>query len=396
MLLFVKDSLRSDGTATIVTVYETDDDGKVGLWQIGSGTNQSLWLNSQSASYDDFSINYRKSNDHGVVIHSMRYLFPKADSTYSGLDTIFIGSDGEYLGEKNFCAFYYFPGVLNHRYQRLIESTLAIRYGALLHDVYLNSSNDTLWNPIGADSLYSFGIIGIGRDDSLSLYQPQSTLRHDILCLESAASLSDRDYIILGADRNPIDNEAESVVIDSNAYYAVGHHWKLRARTHGQTALVRLKVNLPIPATMVRLMIASADGSVIYTSSAQDSLKFDSIMLSDSSDYYVTLLISESLFQMKSTGGINERPTTEDESYSNIQIAPNPTTGQYILTVAKPDEDIVNVRVIDATGRLVDQYSSSENLTTFTHKGNIPHSGIYYVTVTTNGKKDTLKLVVIE
>ena len=39
---FIYDSLRTDRTATVVTVYETDADSTVGLWEIGSGVNRVL------------------------------------------------------------------------------------------------------------------------------------------------------------------------------------------------------------------------------------------------------------------------------------------------------------------------------------------------------------------
>lgn len=47
VLSFPLDSLRYDGEATIVTVYETDADSVVGLWQVGNGGNRTLWLNSR-------------------------------------------------------------------------------------------------------------------------------------------------------------------------------------------------------------------------------------------------------------------------------------------------------------------------------------------------------------
>ncbi|MBP5758211.1 MAG: hypothetical protein J6W45_02275, partial [Bacteroidales bacterium] len=75
-LAIVADSLRTDSTATIFTVYETDADNLVGLWQVGSGSNRALWLNSQRASYDRFAVTYRKANEHGVVVHSMQYQYP--------------------------------------------------------------------------------------------------------------------------------------------------------------------------------------------------------------------------------------------------------------------------------------------------------------------------------
>ena len=105
VLTIVADSLRTDGTATIFTVYETDADSIIGLWQVGSGSNRALWLNSQRVSYDDFSVTYRNSNERGVIVHSMQYQYPVLNSNYSGHDTLFLGREGGTFGEKKLCTF---------------------------------------------------------------------------------------------------------------------------------------------------------------------------------------------------------------------------------------------------------------------------------------------------
>ena len=85
--IYAFDSLRKDGTATIVTVYETDEDSAVGLWEVGSGGNRALWLNTQSDSYEDFQVKYRQENEKGVIVHTMTYAYPQVDSNYTGKDT---------------------------------------------------------------------------------------------------------------------------------------------------------------------------------------------------------------------------------------------------------------------------------------------------------------------
>jgi hypothetical protein len=398
-LAFAIDSLRTDGTATIVTVYETDADSTVGLWQIGSDDNRALWLNSQRVSYDDFSITYRHNTEHGVVIHTMRHQYPAIDSNYNGHDTIYLGREGDTFGDKNFCAFLYYPGQISSAYQRQLESALAVRYGALLHGPYVNSHSDTIWNPLADDSLYSFGVCGIGRDDSLSLSQPRSVIRNGILTLEAVTPLSDLDYIMLGCDSNAIDLSDEVVVVDTVSYLAVARHWKLRPHTYGHASTVRLAVDLPVPAEAIRLMIASSDGSVILT---PDSASTFTLTLANGEDYYIALLANPSALLSGTKGtksNTGNEEYTENEEFpifnSHFSIYPNPSSGHYTVRVAQSDDDIINIRVVDANGRIVEQHTTSEPLSQYTYNGHLSADGIYYVTVTSNGRRKTIKLIVV-
>lgn len=402
-LAFAIDSLRTDGTATIVTVYETDADSTVGLWQIGTGGNRALWLNSQRVSYEDFAITYRRSTEHGVVIHTMRYQYPAIDSNYNGHDTLYLGREGDTFGDKNFCAFLYYPGQISSAYQRQLESALAVRYGALLHGPYVNSHSDTLWNPLADDSLYSFGVCGIGRDDSLSLSQPRSVIRNGILTLEAVIPLSDLEHIMLGCDSNAIDLSDETVIIDTVSYIAVARQWKLRAHTYGHTSTVRLTVGLPLPADAIRLMLTTADGST--TVIAPDSTMAFTLNIADGQDYFLSLLVNPSGLPSgaKGTKGHSsegETASTDTDTFTHssnhtFSVSPNPTSGHYTLRVTQPDDDIINIRVVDANGRIVKQHTTSEPLSQYTYNGHLSADGIYYVTVSSNGRQQTIKLIVV-
>lgn len=403
IIAIVADSLRTDGTATIFTVYETDADSTVGLWQIGTGGNRALWLNSQRVSYDDFAITYRRSTEHGVVIHTMRYQYPAIDSNYCGHDTLYLGREGDTFGDKNFCAFLYYPGQISSAYQRQLESALAVRYGALLHGPYVNSHSDTLWNPLADDSLYSFGVCGIGRDDSLSLSQPRSVIRNGILTLEAVTPLSDLEHIMLGCDSNAIDLSDETVIIDTVSYIAVARQWKLRAHTYGHTSTVRLTVGLPLSADALRLMLTTADGST--TVIAPDSTMAFTLNIADGQDYFLSLLVNPSALPTgakgaKSHSSEGETASTDTDTFTHssnhtFSVSPNPTSGHYTVRVAQSDDDIINIRVVDANGRIVEQHSTAEPLSQYTYNGHLSANGIYYVTVTSNGRQQTIKLIVI-
>lgn len=398
-LVFAIDSLRTDGAATIFTVYETDTDSIIGLWQVGSGSNRALWLNSQRVSYDDFSVKYRNSNEHGVIVHSMWYQYPDVDSNYNGHDTLFLGREGDAFGNKNICAFIYFSDPINSTYQRQLESALAIRYGAVLHGPYVNSLSDTLWNPLADDSLYSVGICGIGRDDSLSMLQQRSIIRNGILTLEAATPLSDREHIFMGCNTGSIDLDDEIIHVDTVSYTTIARHWKLRAHTYGHASIVRLSVGLPLPAEAIRLMIVSSEGSAILTPDTANAFSFNPAA---GTDYYITLLVNASALPTGAKGHSSEGETasTDTDTFTHssnhtFSVSPNPTSGQYTVCVAQSVDDIINISVVDANGRIIEQHSTTEPLSQYTYNGHLSADGIYYVTVSSNGRQQTIKLIVV-
>lgn len=399
ILAIVADSLRTDGTATIFTVYETDADSVIGLWQVGSGSNRTLWLNSQRVSYDDFSVTYRNSNERGVIVHSMQYQYPALDSNYSGHDTLFLGREDSTVGDKNLCAFLYYPGRLDRQFKCQLESALAVRYGALLHGPYVNSRFDTLWNPLADDSLYSFGVCGIGRDDSLSLSQPRSVIRNGILTLEAATPLSDLEHIMLGCDSNAIDLSDEVVAVDTVSYLAVTRHWKLRPHTYGHASTVRLTVAFPLSADALRLMLTSSKGTSILTPDTANSF---TLTINNGEDYYISLLVNPSALPTGAKGHSSEGKTasTDTDTFTHssnhtFSVSPNPSSGHYTVRVAQSDGDIINIRVVDANGRIVKQHTTSEPQSQYTYNGHLSADGVYYVTVSSNGRRQTIKLIVV-
>ncbi len=402
MLFFVYDSLRTDEMVTIVTVYETDVDSVVGLWQIGSGSNRALWLNSQRASYDNFAITYRDATEKGVIIHTMLYQYPLIDSTYDGHDTLFIGHEGDNTGQKNFCEMLYFPGRLNYRHQQLLESALAIRYGALLHGPYINSLSDTLWDPLGGDSLYSSGICGIGRDDSLSLQQPQSIIRNDYLTIEALNPFENLTHVMMGHNDGVFAPGEDVVVVDAVQYVALDRQWKLRAHCNGLSELLRMTVAVPMPVDAVRLLVTNGNNVEIYFPVETDGIIFDSIIVNSGQDYFLTLLVNPAALSKgaKGTGGAHgsgeEDDNTTEEFITDfrIMVHPNPTTGHYTAEVSQIRKDNISIQVMDAAGRIVEHLITDEKLAQYKHTGVLNTAGVYYVTLSSNGEQKTVKVIV--
>ena len=383
----VVDSLHTDRTATIVTVYETDDDNVVGLWQISNAGSPKLWLNSQCASYEDFAIWYRKFNERGVVIHTMVYSYPEPDSLYDGHDTLHIGICDTISGSKNFCAFQYFDTRISARQQRILESALAIRYGAWLHGPYLNSIHDTLWHPLGSDSTFSFGICGIGRDDSISLAQPQSIIRNDILSIAAAAPLPNMAHVMMGRDSNEAAVIPIPVVVAGETFFELGRHWKVRG--HGSHQ-IPITFSADSSYSDCRLSIISGDNTRIIDMN-------DTVIILEGEDYYISLLVSmdvASSCQKHHTNNDSRDGIMDASIESSVVASPNPTSGSYSVSITQAKEDYVDIRVIDANGRTMETHRTSGMVNEYRYDSSLSAAGIYYIVVRSNGTMQTIKLIV--
>ncbi len=410
---FVYDSLRYDSIATIMTIYETDDDTTVGVWEIGTGDNKQLWLNSRKVSYQDFGITYRRMTEKGVIINTMQFEYPKpdTDTVYTGRDTLFIGKQGENIGDKNFCEFLYFKGVLPYNDKRINETCLAIKYGALLHNEYLDRNLDTIWDSKGTDSLYSYGVCGIGRDDYFPLFQDKSRIRKDLLTIEMTDSLSNMNYIMLG--HNEYDNQVleESFSIDTNEYHFISRKWKVRSNTNGRNKYIRLIYNTPstFNRNSVRMFIGTQDSSyytanIIRPTFVTDScVVFDSILIIDSIDYYINIALEgDSIFNLietKSDLVFQEEDKSDKDTDNNIRImvTPNPTnTGEFEINVDQIKEDYISIFITDSKGQIVYSNRSNDKVKEYSLLHHIQKQGIYFVTIHTNDVKRTIKLVVVK
>lgn len=409
---FVYDSLIYDSVVTIVTVYETDEDTIVGVWEIGTEDNKQIWLNSRKVSYQDFDITYRRATEKGVIINTMLFEYPNKDSNfvYTGKDTLFLGIQGENSADKNFCEYLYFKGGLKYNQQRVLESCLAVKYGALLHKCYLDRNLDTIWHTNGIDRLYSFGVCGIGRDDNFPLLQERSIIRQDILTIEAVDSLYDLNYIMLGRNENYNQLSEEVFFIDTIKYHPIKRKWKMRSHSNESNHYVRLTYNTEgdFNASSIRILISSQDSDfygmdiLIPTLVTDTSVVFDSIFLVDNQDYFVTIALEgDSIFNTPEVkkSFVMQNDDGKDNTGSNINITlnPNPTnTGEFEVNIDQTAEDEIMLVVTNSKGQTILSKEVKEKVLDYTFTNYIQDKGVYFVSVYTNGIKKTVKLVVIK
>lgn len=400
-------TLRTGGAATVMTVYETSKNDTLGVWELGSGDNRALWLNSLQASYDDFVVDYHNYTDTGVIVHTMYCVYPPSACSYSGSDTLFLGREGVHGGRQRFCSLLYFDSLLNRRQQRVWESALAVRYGALLQSVYVDRLDSILWDPLKRDAAYSKGVCGIGRDDDLGLCQSQSVCRGDVSTLLEQECLDNLDYVMMGHNgRSATDGQWFLREADSVLYWASSRVWKLRAHVGADSTSVSLFFAVPLADDVEAGVLLSGGGREVLLPAVpnEDGFVIEGFWLQNGVDYYLKFLkwpvagvggtpgakVSSGRPELADGGS----PAGPEADRLRLTVSPNPTSRYYRARVELEEPGGAVLEVADGSGRLVERAIVPGPVSEYTHEGGLPAAGVYYVSVSSNGRRQTVKLIV--
>jgi hypothetical protein len=413
-------NLHNDSVVTIFTAYHTESDGVVGLWEIDSDSNRKLWLNSQRSSIKNTNVRYRKTTEDGGIVNTVRTEYPDKmfdieDSTFAlpaqspTNDTLYIGKSKEDYFSGNFIEWLYFAGTINQNEQQKWETYLAIKCGARLKNIYVNSLSDTLWNT-NIDSLYSVGICGIGRDDSLTLNQPKSTIWQDNLTVESQSHMSNLSHIIWGHNgmfNEPIAELENLYFIDTIQMHPFAKVWRLNTNSNNALPKMKLTCSFPgyiIPETL--RLIMNMEDSVIYNNNSiiyiptninDTVITFDSIQLSNNATYYLRIVaIGDSIYQPITTKSSVEENGRANTAHNFIaRVTPNPSnTGEFLFEVLQNKATAMQVNITDSQGKIVYTAPQIEQTHYYTLQYTIDKQGVYLINVTTPNNKKSVKLII--
>lgn len=388
---------------TVMTVYETDAVDTVGVWEQRSGTVRAMWLNSMQASYGEATVDYRSSTETGVLVHTMYY--PRLSMSGTGGDTLFLGREGIHQGAKNFCSQLWFDGLLDGRSLRAWESVLAVRYGAVLHGDYVDRNDAVLWRSGTWDRAYSHAVCGIGRDDSLGLCQSQSRCRGDLATLFEAEPLDDLDYVMMGHDgKDTAFSQLLFVPAETAYYHTMPRTWRLRAHAEADSvsAILFFACTTEEGSEEAWLQLAGGGRTVLLPAiPVYDGFAVETFWLRAGEDYTAKLLRRTVApeghepdgvgMASKSAGAYGAEPHSGG---LQVSVSPNPTAGRYSVYIELAEASMVEVRVTDASGRIVERFGMAEPVACYRHEGVLPESGVYYVSVSSGDSRKTVKLIV--
>jgi hypothetical protein len=277
-----------------------------------------------------------------------------------------------------------------------------------LKNIYVSSEGDTLWHtPL--DSLYSVGIGGIGRDDSMTLYQRRSTIFGDNLTIEISDSIFNLSYILWGHNgmfEEPMVEMDNHYFIDTLAIHPFGKAWKLRTHGNGVVPGLRMTYKYPLfvhPATL-RLVVNMED-SIIYNGSSfvyspvdvtDSTVSFEVLELSQNNSYYLRMVaVGDSIYRAVRQKSDILSDTEEGIGSFMAWVTPNPShSGDFLFEVRQAEPSVMRITITDSQGKIVYSDELEEEQRYYSLQHRIDIQGVYLITVTTPEHKKSVKLLI--
>ena len=229
---------------TIFTVYQSNDvSTEKELWKI-NGNETSISLTTNSVNNLDYDIKYQGGFSEVPVISTYIQLFkPKNKNVNYEDPKALIGSFSENkikAFEGSIAEILIYDKVLNSVNRQIIESSLAVEYGITLTNEknYLSSLGKVIYD-VQTNKDFAYRIAGIGRDDSLKLYQKQShsTQKSFLVTMglrqiapsnkDNNAFLNDNTFLIWGDNNLDIDTFQDNQ--SSLQLPLMKRQWKIQA-----------------------------------------------------------------------------------------------------------------------------------------------------------------------
>ena len=202
--LGINDSRQSD----VIVVYETyDTAGENALWQVRLDTARHIGQTTQRILNDNGQITYDTANRLKPVINYLSQSWRTPEVCAPTLTLC--GADSLRLKGRIAEALYFNRRISDTAVIQWI-SYLAVKYGITLAQTdYLDSRRNVIWDYTHYPD-YCTSIVGLGRDDSVGLFQKQTYYADGQIIFginqlastneDNASALADGDFIVFGMD----------------------------------------------------------------------------------------------------------------------------------------------------------------------------------------------------
>ena len=202
--LGINDSRQSD----VIVVYETYDTAdEDALWQIRLDTVRRIGQTTRRILNDNGQVTYDTANRLKPVINYLAQSWRTPEVCAPALTLC--GADSLTLHGRVAEALYFDRRISDTAVIQWI-SYLAVKYGITLAQTdYLDSRRNVIWNYTDYPD-YSASIAGLGRDDSVGLFQKQTYYADGQIIFginqlastneDNASALADGDFIVFGMD----------------------------------------------------------------------------------------------------------------------------------------------------------------------------------------------------
>ena len=446
--LGINDSRQSD----VIVVYETyDTANENALWQVQLDTAKRIGQTTQRILNDNGQITYDTANRLKPVINylAQSWRTPEVCAPTLSLCT----ADSLPLYGRIAEAMYFDHRISDTAVIQWI-SYLAVKYGVTLAQTdYLDSRHNVIWDYTHYPD-YCTSIAGLGRDDSVGLYQKQTYFADGQMIIgmvgannysplqtgnneDNPAFIADGDFIVFGMD-GILPAVSEIYTQSGETYEVIGRSMvQVTGGAYTYNTFVLLDTAAVQDSTAPVLLI-DRSGTGEFPAGETEQMQSTGL---DSLGHYIynnvhwdtdqsgrdffcfAVTMPDTMGTPKALAVNNggENGTTQDignatgagaNDYSPLQatnsetalknattsspqyrLLPNPNHGNFTVEIAYPEAQDVTVSVYDSDGRLL-LSMNGRGQHAYRFENSVPTAGHYLIDITSTSEHKTLKMVV--
>ena len=396
----LSDTIALPEAYTMMMVYKPlEASASQQLWRLSRMDKRYYSVGTCAIRTEQSVIPFRTDSNLPVpCIYTLQHTIPP-DTSYHDMVQLFVGADSEQ--DTTHVVLYemaYFDSRLSVAQSIPFQTYLALRYGITLDGVsYVSTAGDTLWNAKESKEYYHH-IQGLGTSAMYSFRTTQSvSLEDSTVCVLTEDTLPDDSYILIG------DNAADmSWRSYENSWAVLQRIWKMAAiGTYAHA--IHLKVDagqLPMEGVdTLYVVLLNQEGKVVQwntpDSVTQDRYHYYTLFPYDGTCFTMGANFS---YPSSSVGTRHHRQKQEqkEETYDYVTITPNPTDGDFIVSIQLAEEKSVSILIQDMSGKTI-HYQPLNAIRDFQYKGSISTSGVYMVSIvdTKHNRIATKELIVL-
>ncbi len=382
------DTIAPPTSYTMMMVYQTLQPATPQqLWRISRTDSVFYAITTHGLSTERIQPSVRNNPPRTTpTIYTLQHTL-RPDTAYHGIYQLHTGATASDSSQIALYEIAYFDSRLTKRRSLMFQTYLAIKHGITLDNApYLSTRGDTLWHP-KTDKTYYHRLQGIGTDTVYHLNARQSTsLEDSLLCIFTPNTLPANTYALVGDDDVPLGWSPYE-----NGYALLQRTWLLRTTDTLPNICVTIQSeNLPDAPDTLALILLNTDGDITQT------IYPDSTNVANQLFYTIPRPATHTLFSFlttdnetphrhqiqKNNKGNNKNSNNQDngnnENYGDcaISLSPNPTHGEYVLSITLPQEADLVLTIQDPTGKVVARQTLA-GATDYRHSGFLPVAGMY-------------------
>ena len=385
------DTIAPPISYTMMMVYQTLQPATPQqLWRISRTDSIFYAITTHGLSTERIQPSHRTTQPRTApTIYTLQHTL-RPDTAYRGIYRLHTGATTPDSSQIALYEVAYFDSRLTKRQSLMFQTYLAIKHGITLDNApYLSTRGDTLWHP-KTDKTYYHRLQGIGADTVYYLNTQQSTsLEDSLLHIFTANPLPINTYALIGDDDVPVGWSPYE-----NGYALLQRTWQLRTTDTLPNICIALnKDHLPDAPDTLALILFNADGDITQTiypdsTNAADQLCYT---ISRPATYtWFSFLTTDNetphrhQVQKNNKGNNNNDKDNKNRNNKNdenngtyaISLTPNPTHGEYVLSISLPQEADLILTIQDPTGKVLTRQTLT-GATDYRHSGFLPVAGMY-------------------